>query len=158
MCAVLFFCRFPFHRVRDVVGDVLFSTKASSPYDLALVQLRDSATEAVVPRMAQSYNPGLISVLLSGNRVKHLFLHPNKTLIRLIFSSVSLPAGESVVVVGYGGLGRRCGPSLTCGVLSKTISLNDQPVMLQTTCAVQAGTSGGAVVRTHSGELLGKKP
>lgn len=107
-------------RVRDAVGDVLFSTKASSPYDLALVQLRDSATEAVVPRMAQSYNPG-----------------------------------ESVVVVGYGGLGRRCGPSLTCGVLSKTISLNDQPVMLQTTCAVQAGTSGGAVMRTHSGELLG---
>ncbi|TNN80909.1 Peroxisomal leader peptide-processing protease [Liparis tanakae] len=63
--------------------------------------------------------------------------------------------GESVVVVGYGGLGRRCGPSLTCGVLSKTISLNDQPVMLQTTCAVQAGTSGGAVVRPRTGELLG---
>lgn len=62
-----------------------------------------------------------------------------------------------MVVVGYGGLGRRCGPSLTCGVLSKTISLNEQPVMLQTTCAVQAGTSGGAVVRARSGELLGKK-
>ncbi|CAB1439782.1 unnamed protein product [Pleuronectes platessa] len=27
--------------------------------------------------------------------------------------------------------------------------------MLQTTCAVQAGASGGAVVRKHSGELLG---
>uniref|UniRef100_A0A8C2WGJ5 Peroxisomal leader peptide-processing protease n=1 Tax=Cyclopterus lumpus TaxID=8103 RepID=A0A8C2WGJ5_CYCLU len=107
-------------RVLDVVGDVLFATKTSSSYDLALVQLRDSVTEAVVPCMAQSYNPG-----------------------------------ESVVVVGYGGLGRRCGPSLTCGVLSKTISLNDQPVMLQTTCAVQAGTSGGAVVRPCSGELLG---
>lgn len=107
-------------RVHDVVGDVLFSTKASSPYDLALVQLRDSATEAAVPQMAQSYSPG-----------------------------------ESVVVVGYGGLGQRCGPSLTCGVLSKAISLNNQPVMLQTTCAVQAGTSGGAVVRKHSGELLG---
>ncbi|XP_029305775.1 peroxisomal leader peptide-processing protease [Cottoperca gobio] len=107
-------------RVHDVLGDVLFSTKASSPYDLALVQLRDFATEAAVPRMAQSYNPG-----------------------------------ESVVVVGYGGLGRRCGPSLTSGVLSKIITLNDQPVMLQTTCAVQAGTSGGAVVRTRSGELLG---
>ncbi|XP_059179864.1 peroxisomal leader peptide-processing protease [Centropristis striata] len=107
-------------RVHDVVGDVLFSTKASSPYDLALVQLRDSVTKAAIPQMAQSYNPG-----------------------------------ESVVVVGYGGLGRRCGPSLTCGVLSKTISLNERPIMLQTTCAVQAGTSGGAVVRTHSGELLG---
>lgn len=74
-----------------------------------------------------------------------------------MFSLFCLPAGESVVVVGYGGLGRNCGPSLTCGVVSKTISLNYQPVMLQTTCAVQAGASGGAVVRTHSGELLGKK-
>ncbi|KAJ4949431.1 hypothetical protein JOQ06_020946 [Pogonophryne albipinna] len=107
-------------RVHDVIGDVLFSTKASSPYDLALVQMRDPSTGAVVPTMAQSYNPG-----------------------------------ESVVVVGYGGLGWRCGPSLTYGVLSKTISLNEQPVMLQTTCAVQAGTSGGAVVRARSGELLG---
>lgn len=109
-----------FFRVHDVIGDVLFSTKASSPYDLALVQMRDPSTGAVVPTMAQSYNPG-----------------------------------ESVVVVGYGGLGWRCGPSLTYGVLSKTISLNEQPVMLQTTCAVQAGTSGGAVVRARSGELLG---
>lgn len=74
-----------------------------------------------------------------------------------MFSLLSLPTGESVVVVGYGGLGRICGPSLTCGVLSKNISLNDQPVMLQTTCAVQAGASGGAVVRMRSGELLGKK-
>lgn len=62
-----------------------------------------------------------------------------------------------MVVVGYGGMGRRCGPSLTCGVLSKAISLEHQPVMLQTTCAVQAGTSGGAVVHRHTGELLGKK-
>lgn len=66
-----------------------------------------------------------------------------------------LPAGEDVMVVGYGGLGRSCGPSLTCGVLSKTISSNSKPVMLQTTCAVQAGTSGGAVVRKKTGELLG---
>ncbi|XP_004551705.3 peroxisomal leader peptide-processing protease [Maylandia zebra] len=115
--------RLKFHhrdRVHDSVGDVLFSTKASSPYDLALVQLRDAVPEAVVSRMCQSFIPG-----------------------------------ESVVVVGYGGLGRSCGPSLTCGVLSKAISWNCQPVMLQTTCAVQAGTSGGAVVQRCSGELLG---
>ncbi|XP_034465135.1 peroxisomal leader peptide-processing protease [Hippoglossus hippoglossus] len=107
-------------RVRNVVGGVLFSTKASSPYDLALVELRDSVPETAVPQMAQSFNPG-----------------------------------ESVVVVGYGGLGQRCGPSLTGGVLSKAIGWKSQPVMLQTTCAVQAGASGGAVVRKHSGELLG---
>lgn len=107
-------------RVRNIIGDVLFSTKVSSPYDLALVQLRDPVPEAVVPRMSQIFTPG-----------------------------------ESVVVVGYGGLGRHCGPSLTSGVLSKTICLNRKPIMLQTTCAVQAGTSGGAVVQKHSGELLG---
>ncbi|CAJ1067342.1 peroxisomal leader peptide-processing protease [Xyrichtys novacula] len=107
-------------RVHDMVGDVLFSTEASSPYDLALVQMRDCVIKSVAPQMAQRFHPG-----------------------------------ESVVVVGYGGLGRKSGPSLTSGVLSKAILLNDQPVMLQTTCAVQAGTSGGAVVRKHSGELLG---
>lgn len=60
-------------------------------------------------------------------------------------------------MVGYGGLGWRCGPSLTCGVLSNVVSLDHQPVMIQTTCAVQAGASGGAVVQTHSGELLGEE-
>lgn len=74
-----------------------------------------------------------------------------------LFLICSLFAGDSVVVLGYGGLGRRCGPSLTCGVLSKAISWNDRPVMLQTTCAVQAGASGGAVVQRSSGELLGKE-
>lgn len=63
--------------------------------------------------------------------------------------------GEPVLVVGYGAMGRTCGPSLTSGVLSKSIHSRDRPVMIQTTCAVQAGTSGGAVVRMHSGELLG---
>ncbi|XP_017284812.1 peroxisomal leader peptide-processing protease [Kryptolebias marmoratus] len=107
-------------RVCHLDGDVLFSTKPSSPYDLAFVELRVPVPEAAVPRMAQSFVPG-----------------------------------EAVVVVGYGGLGRSCGPSLTCGVLSKAISLKRQPVMLQTTCAVQAGASGGAVVHKLSGELLG---
>ncbi|XP_029961926.1 peroxisomal leader peptide-processing protease [Salarias fasciatus] len=107
-------------RVRHIVGDVVFSTKASSPYDLALVEMRVPFPEAVAPRMAKSFTPG-----------------------------------QPVVVVGYGGLGRRCGPSLTSGVLSKAIILDSQPVMLQTTCAVQAGASGGAVVEKHSGELLG---
>ncbi|KAK0153685.1 Peroxisomal leader peptide-processing protease [Merluccius polli] len=107
-------------RSRVVVGDVLFSTKPSSSYDLAVVQLRDDAPEAVVPVVAKSFRPG-----------------------------------EEVVVVGYGGLGKSCGPSLTGGILSKAVSWDGLPVMLQTTCAVQAGASGGAVVRKHSGELLG---
>lgn len=61
-------------------------------------------------------------------------------------------------MVGYGGMGRQCGPSLTSGVISKAIRLKDRVVMLQTTCAVQAGASGGAVVQRNSGELIGRKP
>ncbi|XP_068597593.1 peroxisomal leader peptide-processing protease [Brachionichthys hirsutus] len=107
-------------RVHVLVGDVLFSTRASSPFDLALVRPRGSVADAAAPRLARSFNPG-----------------------------------DSVLAVGYGGSGRGSGPSLTCGILSKAICLNGQPVMLQTTCAVHAGSSGGAVVRRRSGELLG---
>lgn len=61
------------------------------------------------------------------------------------------------MVVGYGGMGPYCGPSLTSGIISKAIRSKDQLVMLQTTCAVQSGASGGAVVQRDSGELLGRK-
>lgn len=47
-----------------MVGDVLFSTKASSPFDLALVQMRDPIKKTVVPQMAQRFNPGLMLCLL----------------------------------------------------------------------------------------------
>lgn len=157
------------HRVAGIVGDVLFSTKESSPYDLAVVQLRDSLLEASVPQMAQSFHPGFVTFLLNGDirttiiklDTRFMFSKPflhlensSQVSLQLVFF---LPAGDPVVVVGYGGMGQRCGPSLTCGVLSKAISLEQQPVMLQTTCAVQAGTSGGAVVHRHTRELLGKK-
>lgn len=56
-----------FYRVHDTVGDVLFSTKASSPYDLAVVQLRNSVPDAVAPQIAQSFHAGLISVMFSKN-------------------------------------------------------------------------------------------
>lgn len=51
------------------MGGTLFSTKPSSPYDLALVQLRGSVPEAAVPQMAQSFNPGLVAfaLLKQGN-------------------------------------------------------------------------------------------
>ncbi|KAK6293778.1 hypothetical protein J4Q44_G00361040 [Coregonus suidteri] len=107
-------------RFHAVVGDVLYSTKPSSPYDVAVVQLRHPPPEVVVSRLATSFTPG-----------------------------------EDVVVVGYGAFGQRCGPSLTSGILSRAISCHGQAVMLQTTAAVQAGASGGAVVRAGSGELLG---
>lgn len=130
---------------------MLFSTKPSSPYDLALVQLRASVTDAVTPRMADRFDQGLF-LYIFANFFMHPLTYSSET--PCLFSSV----GDSVVVVGYGGMGRQCGPSLTSGVISKAIRLKDQLVMLQTTCAVQAGASGGAVVQRNSGELLGRKP
>ncbi|KAL0964571.1 hypothetical protein UPYG_G00325800 [Umbra pygmaea] len=103
-----------------VLGDVLYSAKPSCPYDIALVQLRNTILGGVVSRLATSFT-----------------------------------TGEDVIVVGYGAFGHLCGPSLTSGILSRAISCHGQPVMLQTTAAVQAGASGGAVVRAGSGELLG---
>ncbi|XP_068111603.1 peroxisomal leader peptide-processing protease-like [Hyperolius riggenbachi] len=64
-------------------------------------------------------------------------------------------AGDDVCIVGYGALGDRCGPSVTSGVLSAVISVDDIPVMLQTSCAVYGGSSGGPLYALPSGELLG---
>lgn len=107
-------------RFSDVVGDVLYASQDSSPYDVAVVQLRTPPPDPGTPRWATAYQPG-----------------------------------EDVLVVGYGALGQTCGPSWTRGILSRAVRWHSQPVMLQTTCAVQAGASGGAVVRAGSGELLG---
>ncbi|KAL7889972.1 hypothetical protein AOLI_G00022300 [Acnodon oligacanthus] len=107
-------------RFLTVTGRVLYSSKTSSPYDVAVVQLQEPYSDVVVPKLATSY---------------HL--------------------GEDVVVLSYGALGKTCGPSVTSGILSRVITQKNKPVMLQTTCAVQCGASGGAVIRASTGELIG---
>lgn len=64
-------------------------------------------------------------------------------------------AGEEVSVVGFGVFGQSCGPSVTSGILSAVITVDEKPVMLQTTCAIHGGSSGGALFSTNSGKLLG---
>lgn len=61
--------------------------------------------------------------------------------------------GEAVLALGFGALGRACGPSVTGGVLSAVVGT--PPVMLQSTCAVHAGSSGGPLLSAHDGCLLG---
>ncbi|KAM6105511.1 peroxisomal leader peptide-processing protease [Pterocles gutturalis] len=63
--------------------------------------------------------------------------------------------GEEVRVVGFGALGRACGPSVTAGVLSAVVAVAGRPAMLQTTCAVHGGSSGGPLLSTRTGRLLG---
>lgn len=66
-------CGFPFcfYRFLHIIGDVLFSTKPSSPYDLALVQMRDSVTDAVTPRMAERFNQGLFIYIFAKFFMHH---------------------------------------------------------------------------------------
>nr|XP_025864899.1 peroxisomal leader peptide-processing protease [Vulpes vulpes] len=63
--------------------------------------------------------------------------------------------GEAVSVVGFGVFGQACGPSVTSGILSAVVRVDDTPVMLQTTCAVHGGSSGGPLFSTCTGDLLG---
>nr|XP_013012398.1 peroxisomal leader peptide-processing protease isoform X2 [Cavia porcellus] len=63
--------------------------------------------------------------------------------------------GTAVSVVGFGVFGQACGPSVTSGILSAVVQVDNTPVMLQTTCAVHGGSSGGPLFSTHSGDLLG---
>lgn len=60
-------------------------------------------------------------------------------------------------MVGFGVFGQVCGPSVTSGILSAVVQVDDAPVMLQTTCAVHGGSSGGPLFSTCSGDLLGKQ-
>ncbi|KAL4641021.1 peroxisomal leader peptide-processing protease isoform X1 [Arapaima gigas] len=107
-------------RILAVKGDVLYATKVSSPFDVAVVKLKKHLPDIFVSSLASSFK-----------------------------------TGEDVYVIGHGVFGENCGPSVTSGILSRVVTWHRQPVMLQTTCAVQAGASGGAVVRAATGELLG---
>ncbi|KAH0623548.1 hypothetical protein JD844_006423 [Phrynosoma platyrhinos] len=99
---------------------VVFATKDSSPYDVALVELEESLSTFAEPVLASEFCPG-----------------------------------EEVSVVGFGVFGQACSPSVTSGILSAVITVEDKPVMLQATCAVHGGSSGGALFATNSGKLLG---
>ncbi|XP_060624813.2 peroxisomal leader peptide-processing protease [Anolis sagrei] len=101
-------------------GKVIFATKDSSPYDVALVELEESLTNFAIPVLASEFC-----------------------------------LGEEVSVVGFGVFGQTCSPSITSGILSAVITVEEKPVMLQATCAVHGGSSGGALFSMRSGNLLG---
>ncbi|XP_069096481.1 peroxisomal leader peptide-processing protease isoform X2 [Pleurodeles waltl] len=63
--------------------------------------------------------------------------------------------GDDVGIIAFGAFGTQCGPSVTSGILSAVIEVNNVPVMLQSTCAVHSGSSGGPLFNTRTRELLG---
>ncbi|XP_034281892.1 peroxisomal leader peptide-processing protease [Pantherophis guttatus] len=103
-----------------VKGKVVFATKDTSPYDIALVELEEGLSTLPELPLASAFHPG-----------------------------------EDVSIVSFGVFGQACGPSVTSGILSAVITVEDKPVMLQATSAVHGGSSGGALFGTHSGKLLG---
>ncbi|XP_070610054.1 peroxisomal leader peptide-processing protease [Erythrolamprus reginae] len=103
-----------------VKGKVVFATKDTSPYDVALVELQEGLSTLPELPLATTFHPG-----------------------------------EDVSIVSFGVFGQACGPSVTSGILSAVITVEDKAVMLQATSAVHGGSSGGALFGTHSGKLLG---
>ncbi|NXM82945.1 TYSD1 protease, partial [Oenanthe oenanthe] len=127
-------------------GRVVFATEESSPFDVAVVELEESVPGFVPPCLADTFLPGKRwedAGCGVGNAAP-----PSPP-------PASPVAGEEVSVVGFGALGRACGPSVTAGVLSAVVAVAGRPVMLQTTCAVHGGSSGGPLVSSRSGCLLG---
>ena len=65
--------------------------------------------------------------------------------------------GEEVFVMGFPLFAShlKIGPSIASGVLSKVVYCDNLVVMLQASAAVQCGISGGALVSSETGKLLG---
>ncbi|NWY55486.1 TYSD1 protease, partial [Chionis minor] len=129
-------------------GRVVFATEESSPFDVAVVELEESVLGFVPPQLADAFLPG--KQLRWRERDDGT---PGEC--GALGCHVCVSPGEEVSVVGFGALGRACGPSVTAGVLSAVVAVAGHPVMLQTTCAVHGGSSGGPLVSSRSGRLLG---
>lgn len=126
----------------------MFATEESSPFDVAVVELEESVPGFVPPCLADTFLPG--KPWGDAGRCGRGCLSP------LHPPAASPIPGEEVSVVGFGALGRACGPSVTAGILSAVVAVAGRPVMLQTTCAVHGGSSGGPLVSSRSRCLMGK--
>ncbi|XP_033642735.1 peroxisomal leader peptide-processing protease-like [Asterias rubens] len=107
---------------------VIYMTRHNSPLDLAVLQL-----EGGVGVLSEAFGS-------TGKR-----------------TAKSCSQGQPVFVVGHALLApeRDLLPSVSAGVMSKVISVRESPIMLQSTCAVHSGTSGGPLFCGRTGQLLG---
>jgi len=69
----------------------------------------------------------------------------------------SCSAGQEVLALGHALFDEhfRLGPTVTSGVISKIVCFDNRPIMIQSTSAIHAGASGGALVSAKTGQLLG---
>ncbi|NWR28075.1 TYSD1 protease, partial [Tachuris rubrigastra] len=132
----------------DLGGRVVFATEESSPFDVAVVELEESVPGFLPPCLADTFLP--------GKRRGHTGCRGWDITLSAPTSCLPVsPPGEEVSVVGFGALGRACGPLVTAGILSAVVAVEGHPVMLQTTCAVHGGSSGGPLLSSRSGCLMG---
>ncbi|KAK3753866.1 hypothetical protein RRG08_006253 [Elysia crispata] len=105
---------------------------------------------SVIYRQAsQEINPFDLAVLRCPEVMRYLTpLKPPKIVPALI--------GQRIWVCGHAVFNTDLGlqPSLCAGVISKVVKVKDQDVMVQTTCAVHAGASGGPLI-DNIGNLVG---
>ncbi|XP_070562565.1 peroxisomal leader peptide-processing protease-like [Ptychodera flava] len=65
--------------------------------------------------------------------------------------------GSDVCIIGHALFPRDASmfPSVTYGVLSNLVTVDEKPALIQSTCAVHSGASGGPLLCPESGDLLG---
>lgn len=111
--------------------------------------LRLFKASVVYRQTSEQINPFDLAVLRCPEAVHHLApLNPLKIVSALI--------GQRVWVCGHAVFNTDLGlqPSLSAGVVSKVVKVRGQDVMVQTTCAVHAGASGGPLL-DNDGNLVG---
>ncbi|BFZ04262.1 hypothetical protein BsWGS_07301 [Bradybaena similaris] len=107
---------------------------------------RSLLSSTVAVRVGSTWGSGIII-----DRDKGIFL----TCSHVVKDSRSFDS-ERVCVVGHALFSPELDlqPSVSAGVISKVITLKGQPVMIQSTCAVHAGASGGPLLNL-AGDLIG---
>lgn len=108
-------------------ADIIYNTPDGKVFDIALLKL---------PKIARS--------------------DQNQVLDSLDDQAMAAQQGSPAYVIGHGLLGEPASmpPYITAGVISKVVNYREQQVMVQSSCAVHGGASGGPLV-SESGKLLG---
>ncbi|XP_071955550.1 peroxisomal leader peptide-processing protease-like [Antedon mediterranea] len=72
-------------------------------------------------------------------------------------TSTDASKGQRVIAVGHAlfSFELQNQPSVTSGVVSNTVTYKDELVMIQSTCAVHGGASGGALLCAETGQFIG---
>ncbi|RDD40318.1 Peroxisomal leader peptide-processing protease [Trichoplax sp. H2] len=87
------------------------------------------------------------------------FLPSQLSSISLCKSDSAISTGSDILIIGYGMFPPHTyeanEPTVTRGSIASICRINNKPMLIQTSAAIQCGTSGGALISKNTGELLG---